>query len=421
MPDVVQRGSKGLIRDINNSRVLTLIQAHGPISRTNIAKAAELPPPTVTQIVNEFIAAGLVREDRVGPSVLGRPPILLALNERAAFAVGVKLTSAGLTVAVTDLAGNIVQLTEGTLPLHGVEEVLDQVASEVRFALGEGGIDSGVVLGLGIGMPGLIDYTQGICLYAQTLGWSDVDVKSGLERRLDLPVYVDNDVNMLTAAEIAFGAGQEISEFLTVTTGRGIGLGIVLRNEIYRGAYGGSGELGHIKIDSQLACECGSMGCLETVASEVGICKQAASILQSPFIRIEEVVARANSGDVRLQEIFAHGGRELGRGIGNLINIFNPQRVFVTGEGTRMGDLLLKPMREAAMSATFSRLGDEVRLEIQEWGDEAWAQGAASIVMHEMLKPPIYESEAIRPLNRILDRGSRETVGRTSRTAPFQS
>ncbi len=421
MPDVVQRGSKGLIRDINNSRVLTLIQAHGPISRTDIAKAAELPPPTVTQIVNEFIAAGLVREDRVGPSILGRPPILLALNERAAFAVGVKLTWAGLTVAVTDLAGNIVQLTEGTLPLLGVEEVLDEVASEVRFALAEGGIDSSVVLGLGIGMPGLIDYTSGVCRHSQPLGWTDVDVKHGLEARLDLSVYVDNDVNMLTAAEIAFGAGQEISEFLTVTTGRGIGLGIVLRNEIYRGAQGGSGEFGHTKIDSDLRCACGAIGCLETVASEVGICMQAASLLHVPLIQIEEVVARARDGDGRLREIFARGGRELGLGIGNLINIFNPQRVFVTGEGTRMGEMLLEPMLEAAGQATFSRLGDEVRIEVQEWGDEAWAQGAASIVMHEMLKPPIYESGDIRPLNRILDRGPREAAGKASRTANFRT
>ena len=420
MPDVVQRGSKGLIRDINNSRVLTLIQAHGPISRSDIAKAADLPPPTVTQIVSDFIAAGLVREDRVGPSVLGRPPILLALNERAAFAVGVKLTAADLTVAVTDLAGNIVQLSEGTLPLLGVDEVLDQVFTEINFALSEGDISSSTVLGAGIGMPGLIDYKSGVCRHSATLGWADVDVKGVLEARLGYPVYVDNDVNMLTAAEIAFGAGQEVSEFLTVTTGRGIGLGIVLRNEIYRGAYGGSGEFGHTKIASDLRCACGSIGCLETVASEVGICNQAASILQVPVIRIDDVVKTARDGDVRLQEVFAHGGRELGRSIGNLINIFNPQRVFVTGEGTRMGELLLGPMRDAVGESTFSVLGDEVRLVIQEWGDEAWAQGAASIVMHEMLKPPIYESEAIRPLNRILDRGPRETAGRAKGTAPMQ-
>lgn len=420
MPDVVQRGSKGLIRDINNSRVLTLIQAHGPISRSDIAKAADLPPPTVTQIVSEFIAAGLVREDRVGESVLGRPPILLALNEKAAFAVGVKLTAADLTVAITDLAGNIVQLSEGTLPLLGVDEVLDQMATEVRYALSEAHVSDSIVLGVGIGMPGLIDYTSGVCREAATLGWAEVDVKGALEKRLHFPVYVDNDVNMLTAAEIAFGAGQEISEFLTVTTGRGIGLGIVLRNEIYRGTHGWSGEFGHTKIASDLRCACGAIGCLETVASEVGICNQAASILQTPVIGIDEVVARAKEGDARLQEVLVHGGRELGRSIGNLINIFNPQRVFVTGEGTRMGEMLLAPMKEAAREATFSRLGDDVRLEIQEWGDEAWAQGAASIVMHEMLKPPIYESEAVRPLNRILDRGPRQTAGRMIRTASNQ-
>jgi len=416
MNDLVRRGSKGLLRDINNSRVLQVIQARAPISRAEIAKVAELPPPTVTAIVNDFLRAGLVRETDLvreavdGASTLGRRPIMLTLNEGLGFTVGVKLRQDGLTVAVTDLGGSLVHHSDQTLPASTPEEALHQVANHVRDALKLSRVHRSAVLGLGIGMPGLIQHVTGICRYSSLLGWRNVNVKHQLELLLEMPVYVDNDVNMLTAAEIAYGAGRETSEFLTVTIGRGIGLGIVLRGEIYRGAFGGAGEFGHTKTDSDLVCECGATGCLEAVASEEGICNQTVLVKGVPSITIEEAIELARNGDVQVEEIFKQAGRALGRGIGNLLNLFNPELVIVTGEGTRAGPLLLDPMRQAIHAAVFGDLGADSRIVIQQWGDEAWARGAASIVIHEMLKPPIYESRAMSPLAHLLNRGTRPAV-----------
>jgi N-acetylglucosamine repressor len=234
-----------------------------------------------------------------------------------------------------------------------------------------------------------------------------VTVKRHLEQLLEMPVYVDNDVNMLTAAEIAYGAGRETSEFLTVTIGRGIGLGIVLRGEIYRGAFGGAGEFGHTKTDSDLRCECGAIGCLEAIASEEGICNQAAMARGMPSCDIQEAIELARNGDVEVKHIFDHAGRALGRAIGNLLNLLNPELVIVTGEGTRAGPLLLDPMRQAIHEGVFGDLGADSRIVIQQWGDEAWARGAASIVIQEMLRPPIYESRATGPLAHLLHRGAR--------------
>ena len=418
MNDLVRRGSKGLLRDINNSRVLQVIQARAPISRAEIAKVAELPPPTVTAIVNDFLRAGLVRETDLvretsnGTSALGRRPIMLTLNEGLGFTVGVKLRQDGLTVAVTDLGGSLVHHSDQTLPSIAADEALHWVADHVRYALKLSGVDGSAVLGLGIGMPGLIDHVSGVCRYSSLLGWRDIDVKHQLEPLLEMPVYVDNDVNMLTAAEIAHGAGREVNDFLTVTVGRGIGLGIVLRGEIYRGASGGAGEFGHTKTDTQLRCECGATGCLEAIASETGICAQVAQMRHTATVDIQTAMALATQGNPDVLAIFENAGRVLGRSIGNLLNLFNPQLVIVTGEGMRAGSLILEPMRQAVREASFDLLGTDTRVVVQSWGDEAWARGAASIVIHDLLKPPIYESETAGPLVHLLERDTPRPANR---------
>lgn len=408
MRDPVRRGTKGLIRDINNSRVLQIVQSRGPISRAEIAKIAGLPPPTVTAITADFLAAGLVTEREYIPGPergpIGRRPILLSLNERAAFAVGVKLRQDGVTVAVTDLGGNPVY--HENRPLDGTDSAaaLIVVAEETRIALSASGTDISRVAGLGIGLPGVIDHERGVCRYSSLLHWDEVDVKRTLEDLLGIVVHVDNDVNMLTAAEMAYGAGREVADFLTVTLGRGVGLGIVVRGEIYRGAFGGAGEFGHTKTESPLRCQCGAIGCVEGVASDIAIRRHLAEAKNIDDISFGDAVALAEGGDTAALAVFGRAGRILGRSVGNLLNLFNPQLVVVTGEGTVAGPPLLDPMKQAMQAATFGPAGTDARVVVQEWGDEAWALGAAGIVVHEMLKPPIYQSRAAGALAQLLDR-----------------
>lgn len=410
MNELVRRGTRGLLRDMNNSRVLQIIQAQGPISRAEIAKIGDLQPPTVTAIVNDFLRAGLVRETDLvrengnGAAAIGRRPILLCFNESAAFAVGVKLRQAGMTIAVTDLGGTIVYRSECALPNRTPDEALRFIAERVENAIEVAALDRAKVIGLGIGMPGMIDYRHGICRFSPLLQWEGVHVTSTLESILGMPAYADNDVNMLTAAEIAYGAGREVSDFLTVTVGQGIGLGIVVRGEIFRGAGGGAGEFGHVKIGSDLLCECGARGCLEAVASDMGICAQVAAAKHLSSIDIMAALALARAGDDEVRAILERAGTLLGQSVGNLMNLFNPELVIVTGEGTRAGDLLFAPMHRALQSAAFGTLGQDTRVVVQRWGDEAWARGAASIVVHEMLKPPIYEARAAGPLAHLLER-----------------
>lgn len=410
MQQTVRRGTKNLLRDINNSRVLQIIQSQSPVSRAEIARLAGLPPPTVTSIVNHFMRAGLVREadlnrdDPDGSPALGRRPIGLELNERAAFTAGVKLRRDGMTVAVTDLAGRLEHHSDHRLSSHGPEEVLRQVADAVQTAVSGCGIDAETVLGVGIGMPGHIDHALGVCRYSPLLGWDTVEVARILEEHCTWRVYVDNDVNMVTASQMAFGRGRGVDSALVVTIGQGVGLGMALRGELYRGRTGGAGEFGHTKVRSTLRCECGATGCLEAVVSEAGLVSQV-STLGRQVDTVDQVVAMARAGDQEVGAILESAGAVLGESIGNLLNLFNPQLVIVTGEGVRIGDVLLAPMRRAIDKAAFGVIPSDATIVVEQLGDEAWAQGAASIVVHELLRPPIYESSSPDPLAHLLGRG----------------
>ena len=422
MQGSVRRGTKRLIRDINNSRVLQLIQSHAPVSRAEVARLAGLQPPTITTIVNHFIQVGLVREieltrDEERAPALGRRPIGLELNERAAFTVGVKLRRDGMTVAVTDLAGHLEHHADYKLSGHAPEEVLAQVAATAQAAVAASGIAESSVLGLGVGMPGLIDHARGVCRYSPLLGWNSVEVARILEEYCTWRVYVDNDVNMVTAAQMAFCSGRGTETVLVVTIGEGVGLGIAIHGEIYRGALGGAGEFGHTKVKSSLRCECGAIGCLEAVVSEEGIVGQVTA-LGHRVESVDQAIELAQGGDDAVRAVFENAGTVLGESVGMLLNLFNPELVIVTGEGVRMGDILLEPMRQAMDQAAFGLLGSDTKIVVEELGDEAWAQGAASIVVHELLRPPIYESHLEDPLSHFLSRG--ETYpAEVSRPRPY--
>jgi predicted NBD/HSP70 family sugar kinase len=220
--------------------------------------------------------------------------------------------------------------------------------------------------------------------------------------RLGIAVFVDNDVNMLTLAEKWYGSGQGVENFLVVTIGRGVGLGIVVNNQFYRGARGGAGEFGHTVIDPDgPRCDCGKHGCLEAYVEDGALVRQAQEAtargeLDRPLTSVDELVALANAGQPVAQDIFAQAGEVLGRSLANLINIFSPELLLLAGEGTRAGDWLFEPMRQAAARYALPSLMRDVRIHVEPWGDEAWARGAASLVLRQLFESPMHrEWEAL--------------------------
>jgi predicted NBD/HSP70 family sugar kinase len=399
---LTRTGSKRLLRDLNRSIVLNLISDRGPLSRTELARRSGLPAATITRIVGDFVGAGLVAEMASDASSGGRRPILLTINPGAGHVVGVKLREDSLTVAICDLACSVIYQAETALPVNGAPyRVIEAMANAVERSIADAGIARRAVLGVGVGLSGLIDSARGLCRYSAILEWRDVELGPALEYRLRLPVQIDNDVNTLAVAARHFGAGRDVEDFALVTVGRGIGLGLVVGGEIYRGATGGAGELGHMTVDTAPnapLCNCGKRGCLEAVASDYGILRAATGA--DPGHHVEDamsaVIDRARAGDAAVQAIFARAGMALGVAVANLINIFDPALVLIGGEGLRAGDLIERSLRATVPQHVFGRSGDTALdgtcLQLVATSDVEWARGAASLVLHEVFRPPIYET-----------------------------
>ena len=397
------KASRDLIRDINQSLLLNLIQSSGPISRADLARRSKLSPATVSGIVNLLVVDGLVVEKAVGDSQGGRPPIMLALNPDAGYVVGVKLTEDNVVTALTDLNAQVRHRL--TMPLSGVDSpeiVADALSQAVSQLLRASGVSRARLRGVGVGMAGMIDAAGGVLRYSPIFGWRNIPIRQMLHKRLKVPVYLDNDVNTLTMAEKWFGAGRGVDDFLVVTIGRGIGMGIVVRGQFYRGSNGGGGEFGHTVMDPDgPVCGCGKHGCLEAFASDPALLRDAQQAIATGELKgltrrtltIERLLEAAQGNNEIAKRIFADAGRRLGMSLANLINIFNPKLILISGEGVRNGDLMFAPMHEAIRCFAVPELLSDVEIRIEPLGDDAWARGAASLVLHELFKPPVHAEQ----------------------------
>ncbi len=378
------------MRDVNTSLVINLVKVAGQLSRADLARESNLSPAAVSAIVGRLIRSGILYEVARGRSKGGRPPVLLSLNEKAGHVVGIKLKDSGLTAVVTDLNAERLHSFEMDVPLVGdPKAALDAIEEAFKRALKESGISRRKLIGVGIGLPGVVDPSEGLVHFSQILRWRQVAVQEPLRRRLRTPVWVDNDVNTVAVADKYFGAGSGINHFLTLTVGRGIGLGIVIGGEIYRGAIGGAGEFGHITVlPGGPPCQCGRSGCLESIVAEPAIRAKASEVRQHQ-VEISEIVELAEAGDEEMVRILAEAGEILGLALANLVTILNPERLIVSGEGVRLGRSFFDPMKQALQRSAFAGFGGPLPVVIEPWGDDAWAVGAATLVLRELFKLPM--------------------------------
>src|SRR2546421_2861738 len=246
--------STGLTRDLNRAAIFKLIGSSGPIARAQIARQLGLSPATVTAVPRELLEQGLVRVVARSQARRGRPALLLEVVGGAAAAFGAKVAPDHVVGVRVDLEGEV---------LERFEEPFDAAAPNAVERLGDllgGWLEAAgtaePLLGIGLGVSGVVDGVQGT-LDSPLLGWRDVPLARLLAQRLKLSVYVDNDVNTLAVSERLHGRGREVDHFVTVTIGRGVGLGIVAGGDIYRGFGGGAGEFGHTTaILGGPACSC---------------------------------------------------------------------------------------------------------------------------------------------------------------------
>jgi N-acetylglucosamine repressor len=399
----IQTADRFLIRNINQSVLLNLIRAHSPISRPQLATLSGLSQVTVLKITNTLIERDLVLENEYAESTGGRRAGLLEINPEGGFAVGVMTQPSSLTAVILNLNSDLVYSQQWNIMLRdNSEQAIDLIAQCLEELFSKSGIPREKIIGVGLGMGGLIDAERGCCIDSWIMNWQNVEISPHLEDRLRIPVFLDNDINCLAIYEKLFGQGQPYQHFLVVAIGRGVGLGIIINSDLYRGAFGGAGEFGHTTVTTEgRLCACGNHGCLETYISESGIVKNYLEYVHTTTYSLEmgiqeptisEVVERAKNGDEAAIAAFQRAGVLLGVSLANLVNIFNPECVILCGHdddaSILCGDWLLEPMRQAFKQHLFSKMGRDLHFIVERQDFESWARGAGSLVLRHFFASP---------------------------------
>lgn len=368
------------MRDSVNE-VLRALATSGPLSRAQLARDLGLSGPTLTQATRYLMELGLIAELDQSPSTGGRPATLLGVVAGAGKVMGVKLADDHLYGICVDLESQIQFSFEEKFEARG-EEAIDVLA---EILLKQSRRVRGQLLGIGVGLPGVVSQSDLSTTTSVMLGWDSVKLGEILSKRLKTPVLCENDVNTLAISESLYGRGKDISNSLTITIGRGIGSGIILNGELYAGTHG-AGEIGHVKVvGNKLLCECGNTGCLETIASDPAILRAAKAAKYIP----------ANAGMVQLWEAarknksvatkcFKEPAQQLGIAIANVINVFGPELVLISGEGSEGWDIWEKWLVDSIRDNVVPTLAN-FDIEVDPWDDAKWASGAIAIVMQATL------------------------------------
>jgi len=357
----------------------------------------------VTTIVNDLLASQIIREADSISARSGRPPIVLEINPTFGHVAGLDFGATHLSIFLADLSARILDETEIELDItRGPEACLAEADRLFHERLAKVNLSLQNILAIGVGIPGPIVTEAGMVLSPPIMpGWDQYPIRDDLEKRWGCPVSLNNDAELGALGEWAAGAGRGEGNLAYIKVGTGIGAGLLLNGQIYRGVTGSAGEIGHLTIDENgPVCACGNHGCLEAIAGGRAIALQAqeavrkgkrtqmAAIQPVESISVREVAAAARRGDLLAQQILAKAGTHIGIAIAGLINLFNPGMIVVGGGVARTGDLLLEPMRQAVQMRSLPASTRVVRITTAMLGRRSSGMGAViqalTIALHQV-------------------------------------
>ncbi|MFJ6216514.1 ROK family protein [Streptomyces sp. NPDC092296] len=377
-------GSQSSLHRANLERVLRAVRMAGSLTQAEIARSTGLSAATVSNIVRELKESGTVVVTPTSSG--GRRARSVSLSADAGIVVGVDFGHTHLRVAVGNLAHRV--LAEESEPIDvdaSAAQGFDRAETLVERLLAQTGFRSDKVIGVGLGVPGPIDVETGAIGSTAILpGWTGVEPGRELTSRLGMAVYVDNDANLGALGELVWGAGRGLSDLAYIKVASGVGAGLVISGQIYRGPGGTAGEIGHITLDeSGPVCRCGNRGCLETfVGSRYLLNLLNAS--HGPGLSVPRVVQLAQRGDLGCRRVIADVGRQIGTGVANLCNLLNPRRVILGGDLAEAGELVLSPIRESVARYAIPSAARQLSVVPGTLGGRAEVLGALALVMSEM-------------------------------------
>lgn len=389
------------IKSNNRSLILRVLNSLGQTSRAELARITGLTKMAVTNIVNDLLSEKIIYETGVMTSSNGRKPILLTLSPGARLAAGLYISRDFVYANVVDLSGNILGEARHYFELEETEQsFLACVLNCMESLMSVPGIDFSKVLGIGIASIGPLDTCLGLILDPPNFrGLKSIPIVEALKGKYGLYTVLENDMNASATAEKLFGKGKNISDFIYVGVTNGIGSGIVLGNNLFRGRNGFAGEIGHTTIDiNGEKCPCGNFGCLELYASISNTVNQVKSAISlgskgkppsRDILSWRDIVDSARAGDELCLKAVDRLVYYLSIGLVNIINTFDPETIFLGHDIALAGELVLEPLNNIINRQAFSRTAKQVKIELSSFKDYAPCIGAPALILEKFFNGDI--------------------------------
>lgn len=395
-------GSSQLSKLINRSLILHQIKQHKAISRTELARVTGLTSGTVSNITGELLREGVIVTQGTTDSTGGRPQVLLAINTKSHHVLGVNIGGTKIIAVRTNLNGDILQRIDERFDARlPVDQQLQLIIDTIEAAIPDDKVRKKII-GVGVGIPGLLDSASGISKFSPNLGWLELPIKKILQDKLGLPVFIDNSVRLGALGEKWYGAGNLKKDVIALYVGTGVGAGIIINGDIFYGSQEAAGEIGHIVVaDDGDLCGCGKRGCLEAMASGPAIVRHARRLINSGresslrelIDRGEELTGElvhqaAQAGDPVGVEVMERVGYYIGVGMSILINLFNPELLVFNGGVSNSWDVTGPVILKTVESRTMPGQAQAARIVQSRLGDAAGPLGASSLIIEKFFSNP---------------------------------
>jgi predicted NBD/HSP70 family sugar kinase len=390
-------GNPAILKKINMARVMHQLRFKGPASRADLSRQTGLDAKTLTNVSQTLLEKGLIAAQETVVAGRGRPAEIIAVQGNAALGLGVDLGAQQITGVLLDLAGNTLahfheefdSPMSKDLLLKKAEELVSKLLNATTSALRKR------IQAIGLCIPGFLDRSEGLVRESVNIeNFQNVPVRDIFKKRFGYPVILEESSRMMAMAELWFNQHSSESHFICIDLGTGIGMGIVHKGQLYRGAREKSGEIGHMVVDPDgRSCSCGRRGCLETVASGKALMKMAEQLdLEKYAVKAtggKAISLAAMSGHVKAKHLLEKVGESIGIAVANVINLFDPDFIILNGGLVRAGELMIAPLKETVKTHCIA--GDSCPIEVSELGELAGAMGAAMLPLRSY-----FEYEDIR-------------------------
>ncbi|MCR9110042.1 MAG: ROK family transcriptional regulator [Rhodobacteraceae bacterium] len=372
-------------RGATQFRVLQCIRMTKEISRTDIARTLDSSPATVTAACGALLEGGFIQEVERAPSDLvqrGRPRVMLQINGDAFHVAGMKIARHAILAMIVNSRGD--EIGTYTQPLAASRMTAEDLVREVRRALDAACLACGLsidrIAGVVLGMPGFVNGVTRFMHWSSSVIERNVEFSPLFEDHLPCPTFIDNDANLVAKAEHLFGAGRGLRNFLVVTVEHGVGMGIVLDGELYRGERGCGAEFGHTKVQIEGAlCQCGQRGCLEAYVGDYAMVRDAATgrVGEGPS-SIPEILQAARQGDTLAHDVLERAATFLGVALANLVNLFDPEHIVLARSRPPFDPPYPEIMLDALRRNTVQVDAPLPPITVRNLDESMWAKGAAA-------------------------------------------